>query len=139
MEITNVSIHAASADILNVSDSVGVNGVNNRVDVYLVQILLNEVYEVYPRARPTITGGCDQKTLDAIKIFQEEKHSANWKIKSESTIFKAEKLGTSVKGKVTIIALNHSMGYLLRVKGDKRSIVDYVKEKYGDSLGWFRT
>ncbi len=112
-EIMNFVFNSeVNQDYLNVSSSVGKNGVNDKGDVLLVQALLWEVlpkkYNVQYHDLPLPTGAFDAKTASLIKKYQTLNRQG--KVSRDGLINKAT--GRTVHGSKrlwTIVKLNDDL------------------------------
>ncbi len=133
-EIMNFVFNSeVNQDYLNVSASVGKNGVNDKGDVLLVQALLWEVlpkkYNVQYHELPLPTGTFDAKTASLIKKYQTI--NGQGKVSRDGLINKAT--GRTVPGSRrlwTIVKLNDDLVELSLVRVDEVSPIQHLMNKF---------
>lgn len=136
-EITNTNDGGETSDnFLNVSASVGKNGVNLSGDVFLIQAFFCEVlpylYGIPAENIPYPTGTYDNKTANLILQYQ-EKSSLSRKVKvwKDGLIDRAK--GPTVPGKKrvwTITYLNEDFYYIHLSRGYEGDYVSWLIGKY---------
>jgi hypothetical protein len=136
VEMNSVSNADASPDFLNVSTTVGKNGVNHEGDVLLIQAMFYEVLPyVYGIPRDSIpypTGTYDTKTGYLILQYQ-EKSSLSRGVKVWRDGFINRAVGSHVPGKKriwTITYLNEDLYYVHASQGYEGDYVQWLINRY---------
>ena len=136
-EITGTSTqYDGSQGFLNVSRTVGRNGVNHLGDVLLVQAMLYEIlpplYGIIQEDLPYPTGAYEARTARAILKYQElSSLSRNVKVWKDGFIDRA--VGSHVPGKKrvwTITYMNEDLYYVHYSGGYDGSYIDWLFETY---------
>lgn len=129
-------------EILNVSASVGQNGVNYAGDVLLVQAFFCEVlpylYGVPETKVPYPSGTYDRNTAYLI-LFYQERSSLLRKVKVWRDGLINRAVGPTVPGKSrvwTITYLNEDMYYVHTARGYQGSYVNWLTTKY-EALSYY--